>query len=295
MVRFDWGDLKFFLAIARTGRLTAAARVLRVDHATVSRRLRALEFALDAKLFEHHPQGYRLTAAGERLLAAAEVMETTALQVESALSGTDAALTGTVRIGAPDGFGTWFLARRLGALLVRHPHLTVQLVPLPRVFSLAKREADIVVTIDPPDASRTDVRRLTDYTLSFYGSRDYLAAHPTIATTADLRDHRVVGYVPDLLFTDTLAYLGDFGVPEGLRFECASVIGQIEAVRAGLGVGVLHDFVAQADPSLVRVLPQTITRTYWIVADVDVLKIARVREVFEFVVDAVAAERFVYG
>lgn len=295
MSRFDWGDLRFFLAVARTGRLTAAARQLRVDHATVSRRLRALEAALSTTLFEHHPQGYRLTAPGERLLAAVEAMETTALGVESAISGTDAALSGTVRIGAPDGFGTWFLARRLGPLLARHPNLTVQLVPLPRVFSLAKREADIVVTIDPPEATRLDVRRLADYTLGLYASRDYLAAHAPIGTVADLRDHRIVGYVPDLLFTDRLDYLGEFGIPDGLRFECASVIGQLEAVRAGNGVGVLHDFVGQADPALQRVLPATVSRTYWIVADHDVLTIARVGAVFAFIVDAVATERFGFG
>ncbi|NVO13996.1 MAG: LysR family transcriptional regulator [Rhodoplanes sp.] len=257
--------------------------------------MRALEVGLSTTLFEHHPQGCRLTAPGERLLAAVEAMETTALGVESAISGTDAALSGTVRFGAPDGFGTWFLARRLGPLLARHPNLTVQLVPLPRVFSLAKREADIVVTIDPPDASRLDVRRPADYTLGLYASRDDLAAHAPIGTVADLRDHRVVCYVPDLLFTDRLDYLGEFGIPDGLRFESASVIGQLEAVRAGIGVGALHDFVGQADPALLRVLPATVSRTCWIVADTDILAIARVGAVFAFVVDAVTTERFVFG
>lgn len=140
----------------------------------------------------------------EQLMVAAEAMETTAIGVESAISGTDSALSGTVRIGAPDGFGTYFLARRLGQLLVRQPHVTVQLVPLPQVFSLAKRGADIVITIDRPDTSRLSVQLLSEYTLGLYASRDYVAKHPQIADVGDLRDHRIISYVPDLLFSDAL-------------------------------------------------------------------------------------------
>ncbi len=294
MNRFDWGDLRFFLAIARTGRLTAAARQLRVDHATVSRRIQALESALKAKLFEHHPQGYRLTGPGEQLMVAAEAMETTAIGVESAISGTDSALSGPVRIGAPDGFGTYFLARRLGRLLERQPHVTVQLVPLPRVFSLAKREADIVITIDRPDTARLSVELLSEYTLGLYASRDYVAKHPPIADVGDLRNHRIIAYVPDLLFSDALDYLGEFNVPDTLRFECASVIGQMEAVKAGIGVGALHDFAAHEDPDLEQVLPNKVKRTYWIVTHNDVRNIARVNYLREFIIAAVAAEQFVF-
>ncbi len=294
MTRFDWGDLRFFLAIARTGRLTAAARKLRVDHATVSRRIQALESALKAKLFEHHPQGYRLTEPGERLMAAAEAIEITANGIENAISGTDQALSGTVRIGAPDGFGTYFLARRLTPLLDQHPHLTVQLVPLPRVFSLPKREADIVIAIDRPDNSRLNVQLLADYTLGLYASKDYLATHPPITSTADLHQHRIITYVPDLLFSDALDYLGEFNVPDTLRFECASVIGQMEAVKAGVGVGALHDFVAYRDPDLRQVLSNKVNRTYWILTHYDVKNVARVNYLRDFIIKAVAAEQFVF-
>lgn len=295
MNRFDWGDLRFFLAIARTGRLTAAARQLRVDHATVSRRIQALESALKAKLFEHHPQGYRLTEPGERLMAAAEAMETSAIGIESAISGTDSALSGTVRIGAPDGFGTYFLVRRLGQLLERQPHVTVQLVPLPRVFSLAKREADIVITIDRPDTSRLTVQLLSEYTLGLYASRDYVTKHPPISDVADLCNHRIISYVPDLLFSDALDYLGEFNVPDTPRFECASLIGQMEAVKAGIGVGALHDFAAHADPELQEVLPNKVRRTYWIVTHNDVRNIARVKYLREFIIAAAAEEQFVFA
>lgn len=294
MNRFDWGDLRFFLAIARTGRLTAAARKLRVDHATVSRRIQALEGALKVKLFEHHPQGYRLTEPGERLMAAAEAIEATADGIESAISDMDSALSGTVRIGAPDGFGTYFLARRLTPLLVQHPHLTVQLVPLPRVFSLPKREADIVIAIDRPDTSRLNVQLLSEYTLGLYASKDYLATHPPITSTADLQEHRIITYVPDLLFSDALDYLGEFDVPDTMRFECASLIGQMEAVKAGIGIGALHDFAAHRDPDLQQVLSNKVKRTYWILTHYDVKNVARVNYLRNFIIKAVAAEQFVF-
>src|SRR5919112_3603219 len=106
MSRFDWDDLRFFLAVARAGRLTVAARRLGADHTTVSRRISALESALRAKLFERTPQGYSLTTQGERLLVKAESMEAQALAVAAEVGGSDLALSGTVRVGAPDGFGT---------------------------------------------------------------------------------------------------------------------------------------------------------------------------------------------
>src|SRR5918996_1671500 len=99
---FDWDDLRFFLAVARAGRLTVAARRLEADHTTVSRRISALEGALKAKLFERRPQGYALTEHGERLFAKAETMETQALAVSSEIGGADLALSGTVRLGTPD-------------------------------------------------------------------------------------------------------------------------------------------------------------------------------------------------
>ena len=148
MERFDWDDLRFFLAVARSGRLTAAARRLGADHATVSRRITSLEESLKAKLFERRPQGYTLTAHGERLLAKAESMETEALAIQSDIGGADMALSGTVRIGAPDGFGTYFLAPRLASLSKAYPGLELQLIAMPRLLSLSKREADVAITLE---------------------------------------------------------------------------------------------------------------------------------------------------
>src|SRR3712207_6412140 len=222
MSAFDWDDLRFFLAVARAGRLTVAARQLEADHTTVSRRISALEASLKAKLFERSPQGYTLTEQGERLLSHAERMETQALAVSSELGGADLALSGTVRIGAPDGIGTYFLAPELGALAERHPGLTLQLVALPRTFSLSKREADIAVTLEQPTEGRLVSRKLTDYRLRLYASKDYLRRHGPIADLADLSGKTLVTYVADLLYSPVLDYFSARSEERRVGKECRS-------------------------------------------------------------------------
>ncbi|MFV0279977.1 MAG: LysR family transcriptional regulator [Rhodoblastus sp.] len=278
----DWDNARIFLAVARTGQMLGAARKLGLDHATVSRRIANLEGALGVKLIERRTNGCILTATGETFLASAERIETEILRAQAAISGADVAVSGNVRVGAPDGFGTFVLARHFSALMDEHPGLNVQLVPLPRAFSLAKREADIAVTIERPVEGRLTVKKLTDYGLSLYASRDFLAARPALAA-GDHAGVRVVCYVSDLLFSPALDYLGEFGLAQNPRFECAGMLGQIEAVRAGAGIGVLHDYAVRDYPELVRILPdRRVTRAYWIVTHDDVRDLARVRLVHDF-------------
>lgn len=289
---FDWDDLRFFLAVARAGRLTVAARRLEADHTTVSRRISALERALKTKLFERRPQGYTLTERGERLLAKAESMETHALAVASEVGGSDLALSGTVRIGAPDGLGTYFLAPELGALVEQHPDLTLQLVALPRTFSLPKREADIAITLEQPTEGRLVSRKLTDYRLRLYASRAYLDRHGPIDDPADLAGKTIVSYVPDLLYSPALDYFSGLEKYTSRRYECASVVAQLEAVRAGVGVGVLHDYAVRQFPELQVVAPTlSFLRTYWLVMHEEVRNLRRVEEVHSFILDRVRAHR----
>ena len=291
----DWDNARIFLAVARTGQMLGAARKLGMDHATVSRRIAALEQGLGVKLIERRTNGCVLTATGETFLASAETIETEMLKAQAALTGADIAISGNVRVGAPDGFGTFVLARHFGALMDEHPGLNVQLVPLPRAFSLAKREADIAVTIDRPVEGRLTVKKLTDYSLSLYASRDFLKTRPGLKK-GDLDGVRVVAYVPDLLFSPALDYLGEFGLADNPKFECAGMIGQIEAVRAGAGIGPLHDYTARNFPDLVRILPERrVMRSYWIVAHDDVKDFARVRLVHDHIAATTAklAKEFV--
>ncbi|MGL5733819.1 MAG: substrate-binding domain-containing protein, partial [Beijerinckiaceae bacterium] len=218
------------------------------------------------------------------------------LRAHAALTDSALSFAGTVRIGAPDGIGTYYLLPRLRPLLDAHPDLQIQLVPLPRTFSLAKREADLAIAIDAPEDGRQHVVKLTDYALGLYAAADYLRLHPPVETLADLARHRIITYVRDLLFTPSLDYLGELGVPAGPRFECASVIGQFEAVRAGIGVGMLHVYAAEGSPDLVRLLPdKAVDRTYWLTTHSDVRDLARVRLVHDFILDKARADRALFA
>ncbi len=291
--RFDWDDLRFFLAVARAGRLTVAARRLGADHATVSRRITALETALKAKLFERRPQGYGLTEHGERLLAKAEAMETEALAAASEIGGADLALSGAVRIGAPDGFGSVFLGPRMAKLAEAYPDLEIQLIAMPRLLSLSKREADIAISLAPPKEGKIVARKLTDYRLRLYASRDYLARHAPPRQPEDLFDHVIVGYIDDLIFTPELDYLDE--VAKGLRAQVQSsnILAQMNATLAGAGICVLPDFLAAREPSLVCVLPDQValTRSFWLIVHADLKDVARVRAIVEFLVRETKANR----
>jgi len=288
----DWDHLRVFLAVARAGQMLAAARQLGLDHATVGRRLGALEASLGTKLLERRTTGSELTPAGEKLLGHAERIETEMLQAQSAIGNVDLALTGTVRIGAPDGFGTYFLAPRLGVLADRNPGLTIQLAPLPRSFSLPKREVDIAVTLQRPSEGRLIARKLTDYSLGIYAARDYLERTGPIEDLSALTGRVLVTYVPDLVYSPALDYFEVFREVEARRLECASVVGQMEAVRAGAGVGILHDYAARRHPELVRLLPvHSYRRSYWLVIHADIHDLRRIKEVEGFIVEAVREAR----
>jgi DNA-binding transcriptional LysR family regulator len=291
----DWDNTRIFLAVARAGQFLAAARQLHIDHATVSRRISQLEASLGTRLFDRHTQGCILTPAGEHLLLSAERVETEILKIQADLAQADPQIAGTVRIGAPDGFGNLFLSARLGLLMQRHPRLTIQLVPVPRTFSLSKREADIAITIDEPEKGRLYVRKLTDYSLRFYASTSYFKNHAMPQMSQDLHDHNLVTYVQDLLFSQALNFDPNFFAPTQKRFECASAIGQIEAVRAGAGIGLLHDYIARHDTNLQPILADIVfKRSYWIATHADLRDMIRVKTVVEFIIEQISQNRHMF-
>ncbi|TGV73756.1 LysR family transcriptional regulator, partial [Mesorhizobium sp. M00.F.Ca.ET.149.01.1.1] len=224
----NWDDVRIFLAVARAGQILGAAKRLELNHATVSRRIAALEEALRTKLFRRLTTGSELTPAGERFLDIAERMEGDMIAARSTIAGEGDDVSGTVRIGAPDGFGVAFLAKRLGELTVLHRELTIQLAPVPRSFSLSRREADIAITVERPTEG--------------------LPKAP-----ADLGRHTLIGYVPDLIVSPSLDYAAEFSPDWRTSFAISSALGQAEAVRSGAGIGILHTFVARSMPELVPV------------------------------------------
>ncbi|WP_160009866.1 LysR family transcriptional regulator [Rhizobium sp. 18055] len=288
----DWDDVRMFLAVARTGQILAASKRLGVNHATLGRRVTNLEERLKTRLLVRRTNGCELTQEGEIFLHAAERMETEMLRAQASLGHLDSSISGTVRIGAPDGFGVSFLAPRLGRLIQRHPELRIQLVPVPRSFSLSQREADIAITLERPEQGRLVSSKLTDYTLGLYASRDYLQANGTPDDIDGLKAHPRIGYVEDLIFTASLNFSSSVMRSWDASFEISTAIGQTEAVRSGAGIGILHDYIARQYPELIRILPDvSIERAYWTTYHESARDLVRVRTVVDFLQELVAADR----
>lgn len=284
----DWERVRIFLQIARDGQILKASKSLRLNHATVARQLTALERSMNAVLVERHTSGCTLTAAGEALLVAAERAESEFLKVGSDIAGATQAVTGTVRVGAPDGIGNYFLAERLGELAARHSGLVIQLVPLPRTFSLSRREADIAITLDRPKQGRLILSKLTDYTLSVYATESYLAREGKVKKEEDLAGRLFVTHVEDFVYSRALDYASALGRVMWRKYECGSVVAQMEAVRSGHGIGILHDYAARRYPELKRLLPAVrFVRSYWLTSHPDTHGTRRVTEVHRFISETV--------
>ncbi|GAA4421528.1 LysR family transcriptional regulator [Acidovorax lacteus] len=287
----DWDHLRYFLELARAGTLVGAARRLGVDHTTVARRLQALEKQVGQALFAREAGGHRLTEAGRQLLPQVEAMEAAFLALErNAAPATRQGLHGLVRVGTTEGFGNLVLAAALAGFAREHPGLVIDLLALPRLVHLSRREADIVISLERPARGAVVVVKLTDYVLQLYGARSYLAAHAPIATADDLRGHSFISYVDDLLFSKELQILDELHRPERFALRSTSVLAQYEAARAGTGLAVLPAFVAAQDPALVPVLPQQarFMRTFWMSMPAENKHVARMQAVWNCVRDAVA-------
>ncbi|MGV6872791.1 LysR family transcriptional regulator [Pseudochelatococcus sp. B33] len=292
---FNWDLLQSFLAVARAGRLTLAAKRLGIDHSTLSRRLVALEGALGATLFERSMAGYTLTTQGEHLLRHAESIESSVIALQSDMADSRSTVSGAVRIGAPDGFGTAFLAPVIGRLAAAHPGLDIQIVATPRNFSLSQREADIAITLSRPSHGRLHARLLTEYELGLFAARDREDLWAGLASAEDCASRPFVSYIDDMIFTPELDYLSQVARDIVPRIKSSNLIAQYQATVAGAGLCVLPCFLAADDPRLVRVLPEVrLTRTFWLLVHSDMRDLARIRVTADFIAEEVRKARTLF-
>ncbi len=262
----QWDDMKVFLAVARESSLSGAGRVLKMDPATVGRRIARFEEAIGTTLFIKSPQGYAITPAGDRLLSHAEEAEQAMRAGQDALMGVSDTMSGQIRLGAPDGCANYLLPQVCAQIAKENPDLDIQIVALPRTINLSRREADMAVSVSAPTAGRLLVQKITDYKLHLAASRYYLRDNPDIIRLSDLKKHPVIGYIPDMVFDRELDYLSDLGV-ERVKLASNSVSVQVKIAVEGTGLCVMHDFALPAHRVLRKVLKDKIslTRSFYLV------------------------------
>jgi len=287
MSRVEWGHVPHLLALAREGTLSAAARSLGTDPTTVRRRLDALERELGARLVLRGPDGWRLTAAGERAVAAAARAESALADFSRAAAGSATEVEGRVRITTIEVLATRIIVPSLVGLRERHPRLTVDLWCGARMLDLLKGEADVAVRTVRPQAGAYRCRRLATVVERPYASRSLLER-------LDVDPHSV----QDLCTLPVVLLLGPgdhewtrpLGDPD-VAMRSTSATAALQAVRAGLGAGMLADVLADPDPELVRLegLPVAKERELWLVCPEDLADVARVRAVLDHLVEIVPA------
>jgi len=280
---FDWEDLHHFAVFAREKSLSAAARRLDVDHATVARRIAALEASLTLKLVDRRARAYELTADGRRVAAIAERMDDEAYSLGRAARSLQKGLDGEVTVSAPPALSSSRIAPRLDRLRSVHPGITLRLIGEKRAASLSRREADLAIRLSRPTETGLVMRKLGSLAFALYATGTYLSSLPSaghcfIAGDRDFDD------LPQQRWVKAVAG------SRPIVLQANDQLSQLAAAQAGVGIAALPIYLADSDPTLVRVTakPATISRDIWVVVHRDLQKSPPVRAVMDFLADCFA-------
>jgi DNA-binding transcriptional LysR family regulator len=282
----NWDDLRVFLALAQAGSLRRAARALRLGQPTVVRHLRQLEEALGARLFERGPDGHRLTRAGQDLVPMAQSMAEAATAIDRRRAALSADAGGVVRVAA----GEWaahFLASRLARMAAAHPELTVELADGHSDPDLDRHEADVVLSHGLRARGHLVRIGLGSLALAIYGAAELVKAQPAARTEARWRACPWVAYDTPHEYFRSMAWLAERLGDRPPRIRASRMSLQLEAIRAGAGLGILPCFVGDADPDLVRLTPPiadlTPSEDRWLLVHPDLRNVPRVRAAIEWI------------
>jgi len=286
-----WDDFRIFLAIARASTLSGAARQLRVDQSTISRRLAALERSAGSRLFDRTPNGYSLAAAGHAVLQNAEEIERHALAAERSLAGRDAKVEGHVRLATSDSFAAWFVIPELEGFARAYPGVTVSILSGNRQANLSRREADLALRPNKPIEPNLVAKKLAASPWALYGATGYLERHSAPRLRDKLAGHRVIAFDDELKGTAGARFLARHAGRADVVLRTNSLVTQAAAVSAGLGLSPLPCLFGDREPGLRRALPGNIGHhDLWLVVHPDVKTSARVRALMNYLTDAVGRE-----
>jgi len=290
---YNWHDIVYFLEVARARNLVRAGQKLKVDHTTVSRRIRELERCLNTTLFKRSKSGFALTETGLRLLQYAEGMENQAnLIVETVVGEESADAAGAVRIASMEGIGSMYLTRCIADFHKQYPSIQVEMITDTRLLDMTRREADIFVTFFKPRGKRLSVKKIGEFRIALYATSEYLGKHRNPATVKDLEEHVFVDFIDEHIHIKENRWLSDILRPAHIAFRSTSLVSQYMAASNGIGIAMLPSYVAAHNSDLRPVLPSYFSiRDIWLSVHEDILHIGRIKAVMNFLVKRIAADR----
>ncbi|WP_447553643.1 LysR family transcriptional regulator [Vreelandella sp. EE22] len=273
--QLKWDDLQVVLAIAKTGSLSGAGRHLRISHATVFRRLNALEKRLGVTLFERHRHGYTPTLAGEELAASAERVQQEIHSAERRIIGQDLKLSGSLRVTTTDTLFAGLLSPVFATFRQQYPAIALEVVISNQLHSLSRREADIAIRPTRQPSETLVGRHIGDITLAVYGQKQRWYAMPTPVDPVSLLIESWIG--PDVRMGD--AALEKWMMEKNANYRVDSMLGMQLAARHGAGITVLPCYLGDADEMLLRLSPpiEALTTPLWLLTHPDLRHVARVR------------------
>ena len=277
-----WDDLRIFAAVAREGSIRAASRVLQVNNATVSSRIRGFEERLGARLFDRTPGGYAITAVGEEILTAANRIEEEVYGVERRVLGQDARLSGDIMFTATHSALLRLLMPDLAAFMELYPDVTLELDMSYQIANLSARDADVALRVTGRPPEHLIGRRVAQIAQAPYATPDYLAAHDIVDDPASARWIGWDDFVPHP------EWVRNGPLPETpVHGRVSSDVGQLEAAKAGVGIALLPCYLGDTDPALVRVPPGLPmgSHEFWMLTHKDLLATARIRTFWDYMLE----------
>jgi DNA-binding transcriptional LysR family regulator len=289
----DWNDLRFFLAVARSGSTAAAARSLQVNQSTVVRRVASLEGGLGLRLFNKKRDGYRLSAEGEALLQDAIALEAAVQALTRRAAALDASFAGLLRVTAAEGMALGLVPQLLNEFRTRHPDIQVSLLIEDHYNDLSGGNAEVALRAGPPDNSALVGRKLADQAWAVYGSHSYIERFGRPATSGDLNNHRVIGFEGPIEHITPARWLRSVAPRCVIASPSNSVLGLLFAAQSGFGLALLPCQIGDPESGLVRVIdPQPeLTGGFYILTHPDLRKVYKVRTFFDFVTKEIVKYR----
>lgn len=289
---FNWNDIRYFIAVVETGSLSAAARELNVSQPTVGRRIREFEDCTGARLFERLDQGYVLTTAGEEILHMAHEIARQADEIKRRVGGEARQLHGRVRLTTTEGLGSRWLAKRLPRFHALYPQIRLELMIGEVLLDLPRREADIALRIGTPGSQALVGRRLGCIACGLYASGSYLEDRGEPSSLDELADHDVIESVGELADVKQVRRLREIAPTVSVSMRSNSMLTQIAALRAGLGILPLPQFAIEDESDLHRILASEFDPQLelWLLTRRDLKQAGKIRATLDFLIEEVNRE-----
>lgn len=290
---FNWDDLNSFLSVSRCYKLKLASKKLKVESTTIARRIARLEESLNTDLFYKSPRGYSLTEKGIELARYAEKIENEIFNINDNFSKSNPNIKGKVRLSLGEGIGVEIISKYLNQFYSKYPEIEIELLADTKSRSLSNREADILISLSRPEKGRLKSWKLSSYYVRLYASKNYLKPINKILDLKDLDDHNFVSYVDELIEFPELNYLKEINKNLNVIFSSNSLRSQFLAVKNGVGLGLLHSFIAKNEKELIPILPNKINikREYWMVVHENLYNLQRIKAVISFLNSVIKSER----